>query len=207
MMRITGGKARGIPLKAPGGQATRPATDQMREAVFSSLGTAVEGARVADLFAGTGAYGLEAMSRGAAGGLFVENSGDALACLRGNLEAVAKSCGLASTGEWPVLACKVYALDATQGPFDLVFVDPPYALIESKIQDIFRENISPLVAAEGRVCLEMPGALTIEFPGWECVRRLGKSGKDKPSAGIYRRAGDDWNKEIRKAGKVSGRDA
>ncbi|RPG83977.1 MAG: methyltransferase [Coraliomargarita sp. TMED73] len=189
-MRITGGKARGIPLKAPGGRATRPATDQMREAVFSSLGAGVDGARVADLFAGTGAYGLEAMSRGAAGGLFVENSGDALACLRSNLQAVSKSCGGESVaGNWSVLASKVYALGATQGPFDLIFVDPPYALIEAKIQDIFGEIIAPLVAPDGRVCLEMPGALEVDFPGWECIRRLGKSGKDKPSAGIYRRAG------------------
>lgn len=187
-MRITGGQARGIRLKAPVGRETRPATDQMREAVFSSLGARVEGARVADLFAGTGAYGLEAMSRGASGGLFVENSGDALACLRGNLEAVAKSCGLDPKEGWAVLACKVYALEASQGPFDIIFVDPPYALIESKMERIFRENIEPLTAGDGLVCLEMPGGLEVDFPGWECLRRLGKSGKDKPSAGIYRRA-------------------
>lgn len=188
-MRITGGKARGISLKAPDGRGTRPATDQMREAVFSSLGARIEGARVADLFAGTGAYGLEAMSRGAAGGIFVENSGDALACLRRNLEAVAKSCQLTSTKGWSVLACKVYALTASQGPFDLVFVDPPYAMIESKMEGIFRETIELLVAPNGRVCLEMPGGLELNFSGWEWLRRLGKSGKDKPSAGIYVRSG------------------
>lgn len=176
-------------MKAPDGRGTRPATDQMREAVFSSLGARIEGARVADLFAGTGAYGLEAMSRGAAGGLFVENSGDALACLRRNLDAVAKSCGLESTNDWAVLACKVYALNASQGRFDLVFVDPPYAMMETKMEGIFRENIEPLVAPGGRVCLEMPGGLELEFPGWECLRRLGKRGKDKPSAGIYGRIG------------------
>ena len=189
-MRITGGKARGILLQAPDGRLTRPATDQMREAIFSSLGSKVEGARVADLFAGTGAYGLEAMSRGAASGLFVENSADALTCLRRNLEAVAKSCQLSSTKDWSVLACKVYTLNAGQGLFDLIFVDPPYALIESKMQDIFRENIAPLVAPQGRVCLEMPGGLEIEFTGWECLRRLGKSGKDKPSLGTYARIGE-----------------
>ena len=189
-MRITGGKARGILLQAPDGRGTRPATDQMREAIFSSLGSKVEGARVADLFAGTGAYGLEAMSRGAASGLFVENSADALTCLRRNLEAVAKSCQLSSTKDWSVLACKVYALNAGQGLFDLIFVDPPYALIEAKMQDIFRENIAPLVAPQGRVCLEMPGGLEIEFTDWECLRRLGKSGKDKPSLGIYARIGE-----------------
>lgn len=187
-MRITGGQARGIRLQAPGGRETRPATDQMREAVFSYLGTMVEGTKIADLFAGTGAYGLEAMSRGAIGGIFVENSGDALACLRGNMEAVAKSCELDPTGNWEVLACKVYALGASRGPFDLIFVDPPYSIIESKIQGIFRENIEPMAATEGLVCLEMPGGVEVDFPGWECLRRLGKSGRDKPSAGIYRRA-------------------
>ena len=79
-MRITGGKARGIPLASPKGDATRPATDQLREAVFSSLGARIEGAQVADLFAGTGAYGLEAMSRGAIGGIFVEAFERAWAC-------------------------------------------------------------------------------------------------------------------------------
>ena len=65
-MRITGGAARGIPLRAPKGPLTRPATDRMREAIFSRLGSRVSQARVADLYAGTGSYGLEALSRGAA---------------------------------------------------------------------------------------------------------------------------------------------
>ena len=64
-MRITGGAARGIPLRAPKGSQTRPATDRMREAIFSRLGHRVSQARVADLYAGTGSYGLEALSRGA----------------------------------------------------------------------------------------------------------------------------------------------
>ena len=90
-MRITGGAACGIQLAAPKGDGTRPATDQMREALFSSLGTRIEGARIADLFAGTGSYGLEAMSRGASGGIFVENSSVVVACLKKNLSAVSKA--------------------------------------------------------------------------------------------------------------------
>lgn len=186
-MRITGGKARGIQLAAPKGRATRPATDQMREAVFSYLGPRVEGAHIADCFAGTGAYGLEALSRGASGGLFVENSSEVVTCLRKNLAAVAKSCGLETTENWQVLAQKVYALNATHGPFDLVFIDPPYAMIESKMQTILSENIAPITAPDGCICLELPGNLDLEFPGWECIRRLGKSGKDKPSVAVYQR--------------------
>ncbi|MEM8866865.1 MAG: RsmD family RNA methyltransferase [Verrucomicrobiota bacterium] len=185
-MRITGGKARGIPLKAPKGQDTRPATDMLREAVFSSLGPRVKEARVADLFAGTGAYGLEAMSRGAISGLFVENSSEVVASLRTNLAAVAKSSG-ADAAQWRVLAQKIYAVDASSGQFDLVFIDPPYAMIETKIQTIFAEHIDPITAENGLVCFEMPGTLEFQIPGWQQVRRLGKTGRDKPTATFFER--------------------
>src|SRR5580700_5954024 len=90
-LRISGGAARGIELSVPRGDAVRPATGGMRQAVFSSLGARVEGARFADLFAGSGAYGLEAFSRGASGGTFVEISSRASACLRKNMAAVCRS--------------------------------------------------------------------------------------------------------------------
>src|SRR5882672_12911244 len=90
-MRISGGVARGIPLAVPKGDAVRPATDGMRQAAFSSLGARVVGARFLDLFAGSGAYGLEALSRGAAGGVFVEQNAKAAACVRQNIAAVCKS--------------------------------------------------------------------------------------------------------------------
>src|ERR1043165_2460605 len=90
-MRITGGNARGIPLAVPKGDAVRPATDAMRQAVFSSLGARVADAQFLDLFAGSGGYGLEPLSRGAAGGTFVEQNAKAVACLRQNIAAVCKS--------------------------------------------------------------------------------------------------------------------
>ncbi len=114
-MRITGGRARGIPLHAPRGRETRPATDQLREAVFSSLGPRVEGARVADLFAGTGSYGLEALSRGATSGCFVENNRQALVCLRANLAAVLRSCERERRA-WQVLALGIEQMPAGLGP-------------------------------------------------------------------------------------------
>src|SRR5690242_14529688 len=92
-MRISGGAARGVPLLVPKGDAVRPATDGMRQAVFSSLGARVAGARFLDLFAGSGAYGLEALSRGAAGGVFVEQNAKAAACVKKNIETVCKSLG------------------------------------------------------------------------------------------------------------------
>ena len=183
-MRITGGKARGIQLTAPKGDGTRPATDQLREAVFSSLGARVEGARIADIFAGTGAYGLEAMSRGAAGGMFVENSPQVVACLRKNLAAVSKSCE-SSPQDWRVLAQKIYTIPEGLGPFDIVFMDPPYEMIEERIPKIFAENISPLLAEGGILVFEMPGNLDFEASGYRQIRRLGKIGKDKPTAVFF----------------------
>src|SRR6187401_769321 len=97
-MRISGGAARGIPLVVPKGDAVRPATDGMRQAVFSSLGERVVGARFLDLFAGSGAYGLEALSRGAAAGVFVEQNAKAAHCLRQNITAVCKSLGRSLEG-------------------------------------------------------------------------------------------------------------
>src|SRR5579883_2769182 len=90
-MRISGGVARGITLAVPRGDAVRPATDGMRQAVFSSLAHRIPGAWFLDLFAGSGAYGLEAVSRGAAGGYFVEKNRLAAECVRKNIEAVCKS--------------------------------------------------------------------------------------------------------------------
>lgn len=185
-MRITGGLARGIPLTAPKGDGTRPATDQLREAVFSSLGPRINGARIADLFAGTGAYGLEAMSRGAASGCFVENSREVVACLKKNLAAATKSCA-ADPDNWQVLAQKIYTIPPGLGPFDVVFMDPPYAMIEERIPQIFQEHVSGMIAEDGILCFEMPGNLELDLPGWTAVRRLGKTGKDKPTAVFYER--------------------
>ena len=126
-MRIVGGRFRGRPLATPADETTRPTSDRVREAIFNILAHGVadfslEGARVLDLFAGTGALGLEALSRGAGYCLFVEDAASARALVRRNVEA------LGLTG-----VTKIYRRDATQlGPaadrdqFDLVFLDPPY---------------------------------------------------------------------------------
>ena len=128
-MRIVGGQFRGRPLAAPGDDRTRPTSDRVREAVFNILEHGIadfelRGAKVLDVFAGTGALGLEALSRGATFCLFVEEEAEARALIRRNVEA------LGLTG-----VTKIFRRDATDlGPagrndgFTLAFLDPPYGL-------------------------------------------------------------------------------
>jgi 16S rRNA (guanine966-N2)-methyltransferase len=187
-MRISGGAARGVTLQVPKGDATRPATDGMRQAVFSSLAARLPGARFADLFAGSGAYGLEAFSRGAEGGVFVEKNPKAAECIRKNITAVAKSA--ARSGD----ALKLQAADVlTWAPApgeepDLVFIDPPYEIIEEIAPKLFERLAAWWPAdADPVVVFEMPGEITLAPPvGWECVKRLGK-GARQPTAVFFRR--------------------
>lgn len=126
-MRIVGGEFSGRALATPRSHATRPSADRLRQTLFDILthafGDAVAGARVLDLFAGTGALGLEALSRGAASALFVEDGVEARGLIRRNVEA------LGLTGR-----TKIFRRDATKlgeagtiAPFNLIFADPPYA--------------------------------------------------------------------------------
>jgi 16S rRNA (guanine966-N2)-methyltransferase len=125
-MRVVGGRLKGRNLAAPSSRDIRPTADRLRESVFNILVHAynnpIDGARVLDLFAGTGALGIEAASRGAGFALFVDNGAEARALLRNNVEALALG-GVT----------KVYRRDATDlgpahpmEPFSLVFLDPPY---------------------------------------------------------------------------------
>lgn len=124
-MRVIGGAARGRRLVAPRGLRTRPTGERVREALFDILGPAVAGTRVLDLFAGTGAVGIEALSRGAARAVFVERDRGAVRALRANLAAVGAGRAQARVVAADALAaCPVLA--ASEAPFDLVFVDAPY---------------------------------------------------------------------------------
>jgi 16S rRNA (guanine966-N2)-methyltransferase len=136
-MRITGGTFRSRALRAPHGQATRPTSDRVREALFGILASAgaIDAARVLDLYAGSGALALEALSRGASRATLVESARPALDAIRGNVEAL----GVADLAH--VLAAEVRpsvdggatALSriARGGPFDLVLADPPWALTDT----------------------------------------------------------------------------
>lgn len=187
-MRITGGQARGIPLALPKGDAVRPATDAMRQAVFSSIAGRVPGARFLDLFAGSGAYGLEALSRGAAGGVFVERNARTADFIRRNIAAVCKSLGR-DTSDLPVLAA-----DATTVPLagsaapNLVFVDPPYDAIGELAPKLFARLTEALAEVDDPVVVfEMPGELELAPEGWTCVKRLGK-GARQPTVCFFKRA-------------------
>jgi 16S rRNA (guanine966-N2)-methyltransferase len=126
-MRIIGGHDRGRRLRAPRGLGTRPTADRVRVTLFDVLGPAIAGARVLDLFAGTGAVGIEALSRGAARVVFVEKDQAALRALRANLATLGASRAAARVMAGDVL--RVLAeLPAHEEPFDLVFIDPPYAM-------------------------------------------------------------------------------
>ncbi len=187
-MRISGGAARGVPLQVPKGDVVRPATDGLRQAVFSSLAALVPGVRFADLFAGSGAYGLEALSRGAAGGEWVEQNAKAAACLRANLAAVCKSLRRDESGlTLHTMDALVWRPVAGAEP-DLVFIDPPYEIIAEAAPKLFAGLSDALTPKpDALIVFEMPGEITLEPPGWTCVKRLGK-GARSPTAAIFRRA-------------------
>lgn len=184
-MRVTGGKARGIPLRVPSGPV-RPATDYLREAVFSSLAAWIPGARVLDLFAGTGAYALESLSRGAASAVAVDRM--TAAVIRGNAAAVAKSM---ASPELPleVIAADAVAFAPAAADFDLVFADPPWELWERNGPAIAAAAARAAAAAEhARLVLEAPGGFAVPVPeGWRLHKVIGK-GKGQPAATILRRA-------------------
>lgn len=185
-MRVTGGNARGITLTLPRGDMVRPATDAMRQAVFSSIASRVPGARFLDLFAGSGAYGLEALSRGAAGGMWVEKNAKAAACIRANLDAVCKSLGRDMSGLQIVNADATSVSLASEVP-DLVFIDPPYEIIAEIAPKLF-ERLTELLApkADPVIVFEMPGEEELAPPGWTCVKRLGK-GRRQPTVCFFKR--------------------
>lgn len=188
-MRITGGQARGIPLKAPPGNKVRPAMDAMREAIFSSLGPRVNDAQVLDLFAGSGAYGLEALSRGAGSCCFIEKDNKAISFLESNASAVAKSIG----GEMNYQTIRMDAMKWQAGAqkYDIIFIDPPYPLLDEHGLTMLKQAAPFLVPSEhSRLILEAPG-------GWEpsgdvkaiqpplhLLKRLGK-GRNQPSALVF----------------------
>jgi 16S rRNA (guanine966-N2)-methyltransferase len=121
-LRIVAGELRGRRLQTPPGLDTRPTSDRVRESLFAILGDAVEGARVLDLFAGSGALAIEALSRGAASAVLVERDRRAADVIEANLEAL---------GPLPAELVRADALawlGRPVGPFDIVFLDPPYSV-------------------------------------------------------------------------------
>jgi 16S rRNA (guanine966-N2)-methyltransferase len=147
-MRIVAGSFKGRTLHAPRGSDTRPTQDRVREALFSVLGQ-VEGARVLDLFAGSGALAIEALSRGAAAATMVDSSRSAIAAIRRNLDELGVRAEVRhQTAEaFLARACR------EQRQYDLVFVDPPYGRA-SGLRARLSATLSPVLAPRARVIVE-----------------------------------------------------
>ena len=173
-MRVIAGTAGGVPLFVPKTDL-RPTMDQVRAAIFSALGERVVGARVLDLFAGTGALGIEALSRGAGSVVFVESDRRAVETIRRNLEKT-RLAGPAVT----LHGAEVFAVLArgwgVSGPFDLIFADPPYAKAPGTDDPgarLLNDAMLPaLLAPDGLLILEKaPGRPLPNPPAWNVTRQ------------------------------------
>ncbi|MEJ1092884.1 16S rRNA (guanine(966)-N(2))-methyltransferase RsmD [Microbacterium istanbulense] len=172
MTRIIAGAARGVRLDVPDA-GTRPTSDRVRESLFGALESmdAIDGARVLDLYAGSGALGLEAWSRGAATVDLVERGRAAASVVSRNLGAVAKSMGVSPAGR--VHQSTVHAfLGRAAGPYDLVFTDPPYDLDDAAM-DADLAALAPLLSPDAIVVIERGKRATapaLAAAGLELVR-------------------------------------
>ena len=169
-MRIIAGFAKGMPLAVPRA-GVRPTADRIREAVFASLGTRLIDARVLDLFAGTGALGLEAASRWATSVMFVENARGTIECLERNLATFQQNREVACMFSVVRVAVKAQLRQLTTSgeTFTLIFADPPYG---QEAQELLRDAILPqLLTDDGLLMLESAkrDALAV-VPPWESVR-------------------------------------
>jgi 16S rRNA (guanine(966)-N(2))-methyltransferase RsmD len=158
-MRVVAGRFGGRSLIAPRGRATRPTSDRVREALFSILGPAsVEGARVLDLFAGSGALGIEALSRGAADTVLVDASAAAVTAIRRNLETLG---AVAEVRRQDALSYLRSAFrDARQ--YDLVFLDPPYRHASALGREL-STALRPILAPAARVVAESDRRAPLEL--------------------------------------------
>lgn len=159
-MRVIAGSLGGRRLRAPRGARTRPTADRVREAVFAML-EPVAGARVLDLYAGSGALGIEALSRGAASAVFVERDGRALAVLRANLTAFGLLPGSAEVRGGEALLALRRARERGE-TYDLIFIDPPYEKAPQLVQAL-SASVPPLLATGGRVVLESDRRAPLEL--------------------------------------------
>lgn len=172
-MRIIAGEWRGRKLAAPKGDATRPTADRTRETLFSMLVSRLgsfEDLLVLDLFAGSGALGLEALSRGAASCLFVEQDAEALKALRTNIDA------LAQRGTATVQATSVMALGPARASFDLLLLDPPYGTGAGQV-GLDRLLRLGWIGSQSWVALETDDKEAVSVAGLfiETERRVGKA--------------------------------
>ncbi len=161
-MRVIAGLLKGRSLNAPRGSNTRPTADRVREAMFSMLGS-MENLNVLDLYAGTGALGIEALSRGARQAVFVEASRHASDCIRRNLS------DLTLEGRSHLLSRFVERAEhemSRWAPYDLAFCDPPWSRIADAWKVLAGMNIAKLLTSGGRLVFEHPANSLVELGRW-----------------------------------------
>ncbi len=154
-MRIIAGIAKGKNLKTPP-SGTRPMTGRARESLFSILAARLERASVLDLYAGSGSLGLEALSRGAAGAVFVERSRAAASIIEANIRSV----GLGGT---VVVSSVERAIGHLDGPYDIVFVDPPYADDDSSVAAVL-DALGRVLAVDGVIIVHRQASSALTVP-------------------------------------------
>jgi 16S rRNA (guanine966-N2)-methyltransferase len=157
-MRVIAGRYRGRRLQAPPGDATRPTSDRVREALFSVLADRVDGARVLDLFAGSGALGIEALSRGAAEATFVDTAPAAIRAVKANLAALDAAADVRRADARRFLG----SASAAARQYDLVFLDPPYRLagrlgseLTAALPAVLASGAAVVVESDRRAPLEL----------------------------------------------------
>ena len=174
-MRITGGQIGGLMLKAPKGDRVRPTQNRVREAVFAMLAAKVVGARVLDLFAGTGAMGVEAGSRGAASVTWVEEDKRNVEVLKANVGLLKGECETVVVCDEAVRFLKRQSSTSdVQSPssnFDFVFADPPYAWVEKTGWTKVLTPLENILAEDGLFIAEQSAELAPNFPeNWEILK-------------------------------------
>jgi 16S rRNA (guanine966-N2)-methyltransferase len=171
-VRIVAGSRRGRRIQAPPGRATRPTSDRVREALFAIVGP-VDGLEVLDLFAGSGALGLEALSRGAAAAVMVERGPRAAACIRANAAALGLEDRVRVVArDW---RAALAAERRARRSFGLCLLDPPYSVTERVVTDV-GAALGPLMAPSGTVVIEHPATWSPPEPsGLEVVSRTDRT--------------------------------
>src|SRR6187402_1047859 len=166
-MRVIAGELKGQRLVAPRGWKVRPTSDRVREAIFSILGSRVEGAQVLDLYCGTGALAIEALSRGAASAVLVDrDTRPALGNVRRLGLAERAELVRADAGRWLDQA----SASSAAGKFDLVFVDAPYRLADRVVQDL-NTHLPQLLAEGGRAVVESGARRPLQIDSLEPLRQ------------------------------------
>jgi 16S rRNA (guanine966-N2)-methyltransferase len=182
-MRLSGGQRSGHRVVAPKGTRTRPTSSKVREALFAMLGKRIEGARVLDLFAGSGALGFEAMSRGAGSVVFIDNDANAVMSIRRNAVRL-----LDDPNRWRIMPMHASrALRMLRGTFDVVLADPPYTRGATEELTLMMQR--GLLAERGIVVWEHPSAAGVQLPASMRVVKEAKYGNTALTFAVMRTDG------------------